>query len=74
MARKGQIITLKTALLMDSFKGYAVGEDWIVISGGAITVAAPMVQNHSLSHTDEDLLYFFHIHPHLSLYIFHLIV
>lgn len=65
MARKGQIITLKTALLMDSFKGYAVGEDWIVISGGAITVAAPMVQNHSLSHTDalcmdeKELKYYF---------------
>ncbi len=52
MTRKGQIITLKTPLLLDLFKGCAVGEDWIVISGGAITVAAPVDQSHSQSHTD----------------------
>lgn len=57
MARKGQIITLKTAIPMDYWKDYAVGDEWVVVAGGAIVVAAPVIQKHSGSHTDALSIY-----------------
>lgn len=42
--RKGQVITLKQAIMHEKFKDCAVGGEWVVLSGGKTTVAAPVAQ------------------------------
>lgn len=45
--RKGQIITLKQTIMHEQFKDCAVGEDWVVISGGKTTIALPVPKDGS---------------------------
>lgn len=45
--RKGQIITLKQAIMHELFKTCAVGGDWVVLTGGKVTIAAPLSKDDS---------------------------
>lgn len=45
--RKGQVITLKQAIMHEQFKECAVGGEWVVLSGGKETVATPVLQDES---------------------------